>query len=514
MAMLKFGSASVIEPSINIDTWQNKVYKNACEGDKCRIKTARNVIAQYNPNKYLLSHCTIIAAVDVDTASDSKSKYKDYLIKPEYSKWVNNNGDAWTKSLLKTAYKTFIGANNYVEHVQIPELSKGKVVDAALREIPIGKDKNGKDLTTYYVDILVATNRSHEDLVRKIQAQELNTLSMGCVIGFSICSKCGNKAVDETEACEHVRYQKNNMFYDENGIQRKVAELCGHESDPESVKFVDASWVKTPAFSGAVLRDVVDPPTDIMAKLEKANNVAGYRSKDSDFLKAASHLIAQEEEEAPVEKETPKEEEKSEEDAPAEEESAEVPEEGMPEEEPLEFGPDDVQKWKTKIKHQILEELGDEIAEEIGKGVEERSQQLTTLDESIIKPASVLKKVWGSKKVWDLFIKKTAGNLNKKDFNKLRYGAHILMTSSDPRVLADFGYNKRDFLAVLSFIDNCFDKPLDVSVKKAVAKLGRTQGKTPIELLEQIVSSTGRKITKKEAQRSLAWLKILDYYKN
>ena len=52
---------------------------------------------------------------------------------------------------------------------QIPELSKGKVIDAVLREVPVGKDKEGKDIATYYVDILVATNRKHKDLVAKIE---------------------------------------------------------------------------------------------------------------------------------------------------------------------------------------------------------------------------------------------------------------------------------------------------------------------------------------------------------
>jgi hypothetical protein len=113
MPMLKYGSASLIETNVSADDWANRVYTDACAGGKCRMKTAKSVVAKYDPSKYLLSHCSIIAAVDVDEADKSASEYKDYLIKPEYSKWVNNNGDAWTKELLKEAYKTFIGCNNY-----------------------------------------------------------------------------------------------------------------------------------------------------------------------------------------------------------------------------------------------------------------------------------------------------------------------------------------------------------------------------------------------------------------
>jgi hypothetical protein len=33
--------------------------------------------------------------------------------------------------------------------------------------------------------------------------------------------------------------------------------LCGHKSDPGSVKFIEASWVANPAFTGAVLRNIL-----------------------------------------------------------------------------------------------------------------------------------------------------------------------------------------------------------------------------------------------------------------
>src|SRR5512135_348888 len=102
MAMLRYGSAQVVEASIQSDKWTKTVCcghkgKCACGGKTCRVKTARTILAKYSPEKYLLSHCTIIAAVDTDNASSSKSEHKDYLIKPAYSKFVNNNGDAWTK---------------------------------------------------------------------------------------------------------------------------------------------------------------------------------------------------------------------------------------------------------------------------------------------------------------------------------------------------------------------------------------------------------------------------------
>jgi hypothetical protein len=135
-----------------------------------------------------------------------------------------------------------------VEHIQIPELSKGKVVDAVARDLD----------DTIYVDILVATDRKHGELVADIEAGKINTLSMGCSIQYSLCTKCGNVAADETELCSHVKYQKGNHFHDHAGKKRVIAELCGHHTDPESVTFIEASWVANPAFKGAVLRSILN----------------------------------------------------------------------------------------------------------------------------------------------------------------------------------------------------------------------------------------------------------------
>jgi len=172
MAMLKYGNAVISTPIVSPDKW---VEKKA--GPVGRIKVAKNVLAAYDPSKWLLTHSTIMASVDVEDP-DSK-KEEGYLIKPEYSIFVNNNGDSWERNLLKIASKTFLGADNFLEHVQLGELSKGKVIDMALREVPFMK-KDGKDLTALYVDILIATSREHKDLISQIISGEYNALSMGC----------------------------------------------------------------------------------------------------------------------------------------------------------------------------------------------------------------------------------------------------------------------------------------------------------------------------------------------
>jgi hypothetical protein len=90
----------------------------------------------------------------------------------------------------------------------------------------------------------------------------------------------------------------------------------------------------------------------------------------------------------------------------------------------------------------------------------------------------------------------------------------MALTSNDLTVLADFGYNKRDFLAVMACLDGNLRKPLPLPIKKAISKLGGMKGKGPVEVLSRIVSDIGRKLTKREASRSLAWLSLLDHYKD
>lgn len=147
------------------------------------------------------------------------------------------------------------------EHVQIESLSKGRIIDAVARDIG----------PSIYIDILIATDRKHTDLIEAIESGRMSTLSMGCSIAFSVCNKCGNVAVDETEMCSHIKYLKGNKFFDEMGVQRTVLELCGHASDSGSVTFIEASWVETPAFEGAVLRNVLEPrmlPSNLRKRAE------------------------------------------------------------------------------------------------------------------------------------------------------------------------------------------------------------------------------------------------------
>lgn len=518
--MRKEGYASIAELAIDPFKWVEK------KASPSRVKVAKDLVAQYDPGKWLLSHATIIASVDVDIADQNNPK-GNYWIKPEYSMFVNNNGDSWERELLKKCYQTFVGSDNYVEHVQIPELSKGKIVDVALREIPFMKGSDGKDLTTLYVDILIATNKKHTDLIDKIKTGDYNAMSMGCLIEYSQCSQCGRIAKDESEACEHVRYFKKNYFYDPNGVKRIIAELCGRAEDPGSCKFIEASWVKKPAFEGAVLRNIVEPSAGFDSKFQIALGMPSYIAKPGDILRAASDTAAnlvkeiegQDKKEdtapaddagfpeAPAEKDTPVEEDTGEgvplgdlAGAPADTTPEGAPAEGQPEI-PVPEGDASVKEVKDLLKRQILNEIRDELYKKNPGGIagpEERPLGLENdTNDSLVKEASYGKIVKAAKET---------GN------DRLVNGLLIMSNLKDWNRLKRYGYTKNDVVGMLHFIDKTAStKPLSRDIIKSLSVT--KEGSDLKSFFTEIIVETGRKLSSTEALKLASWKKILDKVK-
>lgn len=288
MAFRKFARATVVHPHVTRDVWQQvrqaarlsqakatapaEVLTNAEPLAVNLVDRAAQILGHaFDPSKYLLSHCSIVCSVDTYAPSGTRTgsvtvdgeqirrKYANYRITPETEKYVNHNFDAWDRAVLLKAFRTFIGGQNFVEHVQLPELSKGRILDAVARDI-------GESV---YIDILVATDRKHVELVQDIESEKMSTLSMGCTTTETQCTRCGHVAIDETELCRHIQHEKGNTFYDEQGRLARVAELCGHsslEDPPGGVQFIEASWVGTPAFTGAVVRNILAPTVEMVQK--------------------------------------------------------------------------------------------------------------------------------------------------------------------------------------------------------------------------------------------------------
>lgn len=289
--LMRTARARVAAKSVNPEYWLD-IRSKARGSAFFKSASAKVVLDAYDPSKYLLTHCTIVASVDTEDTGLPTGKfmsngvqierlYSDFYVTENTEKYINNNRDCFERNLLLASYRTFIGAQNYSEHVQIPELSKGRVIDAAARDIG----------DSIYIDILVATERKHVELVQDISTGVMSTLSMGAQISFSICTFCGNVAYDEVQLCPHVKYAKGTKFVDAKGQQRVIAELCGHMSVPESVKFIEASWVGTPAFTGAVVRGVLEPG-EAMAEAIKGKIIDTFQSTRVEDISKARRLAA------------------------------------------------------------------------------------------------------------------------------------------------------------------------------------------------------------------------------
>ncbi len=273
MGFIRTAEAAVIHTGWTREQWGRIRDEAKDQGGNDRLASVNEEFRHFDPSKYLLSHLTIMCSVDVEESplplgkfNSSKIKsssltkflpgygitnrnFSDFLVKPEHSKYVNGNGDCWERKLLLSAYKTFIGGANYYEHLQVPELNKGIIVDAVARDVG----------DTIYIDLLKATDRKHTYITEDLESDVLNTASMGCNASFAICTRCGNVAIEDTDVCDCVSQGYKLSYYTDNDIRRIVAELIGHWSDPNSCVFFESSWVRNPAFKGAVKRKILTP---------------------------------------------------------------------------------------------------------------------------------------------------------------------------------------------------------------------------------------------------------------
>ena len=249
MAFKKIAAAVVQEPLLATGDWEKMWGRRAFHIPTSNaVRSFRKTAAQ-GKSKYLLSHCTIMSSVATE------SEPYDYLIRPASAHLVNNNDDAWSNEVMKASFKTFVGAFNFVEHFQNSKYAKGHIIDSVLRKIHLTQDP---DDSVYFVDILVATDLAHQKLAADIRKGKVKYLSMGCVTDLVICSFCGQRVTDASSYCHHLQFNKGSFMPDDDGVSRRVAELCGHKTLPGGgVKFVEASWVQTPAFPGAVKRSIV-----------------------------------------------------------------------------------------------------------------------------------------------------------------------------------------------------------------------------------------------------------------
>jgi len=131
MSMRRYAKAIVERRNIAFDEWMEEI-RSQNEGAVPKDfihRTAKTILRKCDPKQFLLSHATIVASVDTYAPKGVKTgrlmnrgcqidvRWPEFRIRPECHPIINNNGDAWERSLLLSSYRTFIGAHNYLEHI-------------------------------------------------------------------------------------------------------------------------------------------------------------------------------------------------------------------------------------------------------------------------------------------------------------------------------------------------------------------------------------------------------------
>lgn len=209
MAFMKYARAHTVTPDVGRKGWQKVRVASHVEPSGKLLDAASDILGeQFDPKNYLLSHCTLVASVDTyapegvrlghvqDGSSRIYRKFAEYRVTPETDALINNNHDAFDRQVLLKSYRTLIGAENYFEHVQVPDLSKGKIIDAVARDL-------GHSI---YVDVLVATHRKHKQLVADILSGKMAAMSMGCFLpGTQVTLADGRRiAIEDVQPGEMV----------------------------------------------------------------------------------------------------------------------------------------------------------------------------------------------------------------------------------------------------------------------------------------------------------------------
>lgn len=185
------------------------------------------------------------------------SKISDFDFTPEpgmlyvttraISSRVNANYDGWPAEELRKAYRTFVGRGVFVDHNNWDtDRSRGVILDSRLYEDRLA---SGHDDT--WIELLIEVDsQAFPKLARAILSGDIDAVSMGADVEYTVCSVCSNKAHDVREYCAHIPAMKGRTVQSESG-ERLVFEDC------YGVNFFEISFVFDPADESALISDVM-----------------------------------------------------------------------------------------------------------------------------------------------------------------------------------------------------------------------------------------------------------------
>lgn len=179
---------------------------------------------------------------------------------------VNKNHDGWPSEELQRAYRTFIGKPIFVDHHNSdPKKARGVIVDAALHV----EDQHTSSLDPYYasegvdpshlpptwIELLLEVDaKKFPRLAKAVVSGDIDGVSMGANVEYSVCSHCGNTAHTPEEFCKHVI--SKGAYFDYHTpqglkISKKAYENC------HKIGFFEISFVFDPADETALTSEVI-----------------------------------------------------------------------------------------------------------------------------------------------------------------------------------------------------------------------------------------------------------------
>ena len=197
------------------------------------MKTAKTVAVVPKSDEFLYIRNRAVSAGNVIDQSDGSAtlipfdefdkNFERYAFKV---RGANDNGDFFSHEELLKSYKTFIGKAVFVDHDnENVEKARGIILDAVYNQ-------RGK-----FVELLKAVDKkAYPELARAIEMSYVNSTSMGCRCGYSVCTICHNKSRTEEDFCDHIKRYKASTF---NGLP--VWEIN------YDVAFIEDSLVAQPA---------------------------------------------------------------------------------------------------------------------------------------------------------------------------------------------------------------------------------------------------------------------------
>lgn len=164
----------------------------------------------------------------------------------------NDNYDEFPAEEIRSSWKTAIGKPAFVNHHnEDHRRMRGVIIDAALHEdtLPDGRPD-------IWIEALHEIDaKRFPKLAEAIVTGRVNRTSMGCDVGFSVCSACNNKASTPAEYCEHIPRMKGKILYRHTASGQReghlIREIC------HKIAFFENSFlVEDPADPTAVVTGV------------------------------------------------------------------------------------------------------------------------------------------------------------------------------------------------------------------------------------------------------------------